>query len=102
MSYELEEEQDYNEEMENIRMKQDQEWNLFNEQKSKTLYIERWDTINYPEGKLGSAEIRTTHYSKGVYLMEGVKGYDFFETSLNSPSIGFCLLLQDFQCNLAA
>jgi hypothetical protein len=43
------------------------------------LVVNKWDTINYPEKKIGNAEIEIVPYSKGVYLMEGVRGYNFFE-----------------------
>ena len=43
------------------------------------LCVNKWDTINYPERKIGSAEIKIVPYTKGIYLMEGVKGYTFFE-----------------------
>ena len=43
------------------------------------LCVNKWDTINYPENKLGSAEIKIIPYTQGIYLMEGVRGYKFFE-----------------------
>ena len=43
------------------------------------LCVNKWDTINYPEKKIGNAEIHIIPYTKGIYLMEGVKGYTFFE-----------------------
>lgn len=45
----------------------------------ETLCIKEWNTINYPESKVGNAEIDIIPYTKGTYLMEGVKGYTFFE-----------------------
>lgn len=47
----------------------------------ETLIVKEWETpaTRYPEGRCGEAEIKRTHYRKGgVYLMEGVGGYDFF------------------------
>jgi len=32
----------------------------------------------YPEKKVGKAEIERKNYRKGIYFMDGVKGYDFF------------------------
>lgn len=45
----------------------------------RTLIVEDWKTpaTDYPEKKVGSAEIRRSKI-KGLYLMEGVAGYDFY------------------------
>jgi hypothetical protein len=38
-----------------------------------------WKTVEYPEASIGKASIAHSKYSKGVYLMEMVDGYEFFE-----------------------
>jgi hypothetical protein len=45
------------------------------------LKVETWHTIatDYKLGKVGSAELVRSKYKKGLYMMEGVAGYDFFQ-----------------------
>lgn len=45
----------------------------------KTLIIDEWKTIDYPKCDNNSAKIDIINYKKGIYLMENVKGYAFFE-----------------------
>jgi len=45
----------------------------------KTLAIHDWKTVDYPPRKVGSAEIATTRYKRGTYLMERVDGYDLYK-----------------------
>jgi len=44
----------------------------------KILRISDWHTFDYREAKCGSAEVKKCVYERGLYLMEGVDGYDFF------------------------
>ena len=44
----------------------------------KILEIYSWHTFDYKIAKVGNAEITKETYGKGLYLMEGVDGYDFF------------------------
>lgn len=43
------------------------------------LRITNWKVIDYPEKKVGNVEIKIIPYTEGIYLMENVKGYKFFE-----------------------
>lgn len=43
------------------------------------LKISEWKTVDYPEKKVGTVEIKKIKYGKGMYLMEQVAGYDLFE-----------------------
>lgn len=63
----------------------------FKEQAEKmgmeVLEVRDWHTpaTDYPERKVGSAEIERKNYGRGIYLMEQVKGYDFFEVKKPIP-----------------
>lgn len=47
--------------------------------KISCLKIDKWCTdINYPEKRIGSAELKKINYSKGLYHMENVCGYKYF------------------------
>ena len=46
---------------------------------NKVLLIKTWNTINYPQKKIGSAEIKIISYPSGIYHMQGVNGYKYFE-----------------------
>jgi hypothetical protein len=52
----------------------------------KILEIKKWKpfTLQFPQTKLGNAEIRKTKYNRGFYLMEGVAGYELFH--LKNPA----------------
>ena len=52
---------------------------------NKLLQVKDWHTINYPNKKVGSAEIVKTKYNPGTYLMEGVDGYYFWENKKDIP-----------------
>jgi spermidine synthase len=42
------------------------------------LKVNDWRTFNYEEKEYGTAKIEKVKYKRGLYLMEGVCGYDFF------------------------
>jgi hypothetical protein len=42
---------------------------------------DEWHTVDYPDKKVGSAEITHVKYPPGNYRMEGVDGYVFYEIS---------------------
>jgi spermidine synthase len=42
------------------------------------LKVNDWRTFDYEEKKYGTAKIEKAKYERGLYLMEGVGGYDFF------------------------
>jgi len=42
------------------------------------LKVNDWRTFDYEEKKYGTAKIERVKYKRGLYLMEGVSGYDFF------------------------
>jgi hypothetical protein len=44
----------------------------------RVLRVDDWHTFDYYEAKCGSAELKKEKYDEGLYLMEGVDGYDFF------------------------
>jgi len=44
----------------------------------KILEIDNWHSLDYKIAKTGNAEIIKETYEKGLYLMEGVDGFDFF------------------------
>lgn len=43
------------------------------------LCVNEWNATNYPEKKVGNVEIKIVHYTKGLYRMENVKGYEYLE-----------------------
>jgi hypothetical protein len=44
----------------------------------RVLRVDDWHTFDYHEAKCGNVELKKEKYRRGLYLMEGVDGYDFF------------------------
>ena len=51
---------------------------LMRESGFSILEVSDWKTFDYEERECGTAKIEKSKYKRGLYLMEGVAGYDFF------------------------